>query len=522
MEVSIVIRFRNEARYLAIVLDALRRQEFSHGQFEIVAVDSGSTDASLEICRLTADKVLSTDTYRPGKALNTAIELSGGRSIAVLSAHTIPSNSHWLETLYSHRNDSLLAGVYGAQLYPINSKFLDKRDLDIFSSTSPRQETHNSDFWNANSLFSRQVWRRQHFDETVYELEDHYWTKQLLPLGYQVVFEPCALVYHYGHIKRIDREYLEASGLSEVEQIENAVAQLNSCEGDWPLTMRAGLTLSSLTHVKEIEKAIPAIGNTLLTHWDFDVRWRMAQALGKIPSESSAIYLVNAMANETSFYPRDEAAWSLGRLGGISVPSILKNMHRYTPETLPFAALALGKSGQRDAAEKAIQILLAEFESGDTKRQRNAAYFAGELAGIYTSERAIPYLEDLLRNTSDDSLHVFCWALGCFAEKDEYGINWNDVFAISTSCRDLPARFEATAAIGKHAKRSLDNIAITRVLAQMNDSESRVRYAAFQSIRLILEGGRSISLPPGFHLWEDDDFGVMYEKSLILGMVQGS
>ena len=47
MPSSIVIRTKNEEEFLAQTLDAIYAQEFQ--EFEIIVVDSGSTDGTLEI-----------------------------------------------------------------------------------------------------------------------------------------------------------------------------------------------------------------------------------------------------------------------------------------------------------------------------------------------------------------------------------------------------------------------------------------------------------------------------------------
>lgn len=513
MDVSIIVRFKNEDQYLHHVLNALKKQEFTEGRYEIVAVDNKSTDHSLEVCKKYTKKILSIDDYLPGVALNKAISACEGNNIAILSAHTIPANNQWLGLLFRHHECPKLAGVYGAQLYPINSEFLDKRDLDIFSTTKPRVEKVDSDFWNANSLFPKRIWELQHFDETVFELEDHYWTKQLLPMGYEVHFEPDALVYHYSHIKRLDREHLGTSDLSGAERVEQAIYQLKTSQNSWPLIMQAGLTLSSLTKLQDAQKAIPLLGKTLLHHPDFDVRWRMAQTLGKMPTEQSARYLVDALF-DSSFYPRDEATWSLARLGTIATPIIMERLPDFPVDIRPFAALALGKSGVSEAEKTAIEILRAELTSNDTTRQKNAAYFAGELNTIPIAAELIPIINSLVAEESE-AVNVYCWALGSLSRINPKLVSWDKLFDISFYHLDVLARFEALVAIGKLAQLNLDEMALKRLEAGLRDSCNRIRYGAIQSIRLLAETGYKLKLSEAFFLQEDDDNGIEYEKCLL-------
>lgn len=510
MDVSVIIRFRDEADYLEATLRAVRAQSFS-GDVEILAVDNQSVDASPQIARCLADRTVSIDAYRPGRALNLAIEQATGDHIAVLSAHTIPADRDWLATLMSHATRPGLCGVYGGQLYNINARFLDKRDLDIFSTMQPRIETMDSDFWNANSLFPRAVWEEQRFDETVFELEDHQWTKMLTPRGYHVCFEPKALVYHYTHLERNDREFLPPSLLSEQQRIDAAIDALSDPTADWPRVMEAGLELSSLTDQPGIEHAVPAVGQHLANHPDFDVRWRMAGVLGKIPSRRSAHFLANALI-DPSYYPRDEAAWALARLGPLAVPTVLSCCDGLPHEARPFAALALGLSGVDEAALQAVTLLETDLASDDADRRRNAAYFAGELGTVPAAWRLVPALVQLLSGT-DELVRVGAWALGCFSAAPGVEIDWARLARLAAHHPKPLVRFEAIAALGKRALQPGDPTALQAVQAALDDPVGRVRYAAIQSLRLLAEA--QYRVPNLVGLAEDADFGVRFEAALL-------
>jgi hypothetical protein len=518
MEISVVIRFKNEEQYIDAVLSAVSSQHFPAGEFEIIGVDNSSSDRSAEIFSRYAARVIKTEDYRPGKALNKAINISSAKYICVLSAHTIPANVNWLRTLHRHMETPRLAGVYGAQLYPVHSRFLDKRDLDIFSTLTPRVETQDSDLWNANAMFPRALWEQQPFDETVFELEDHYWTKQVLPRGYIVHFEPQALVYHYSHIKRLDRVFLPHSDLPEKMQMEAAMEKLAQPEPDWPTAMNAGLTLNSLCHLDNIEKAVHSIGRQLVTHSDFDVRWRMAQALGKIRTEASVHYLVEALS-DPSFYARDETSWALARLGALAVDHVLARIPSLNAEELPFAALALGKSGVPSAEAAAVDLFLSEMATDDVKRKIDAVYFAGEIGGAVGSDRLFARFSELLPAGDAQLQMVCCWALGRFFEAT--ALRSEEIRATlqqyAETHNNLLVRFEALVACGHlaMADRSLD--LLQWLSDRLGDSEGRICFGAAQCLRLAAEKGMlsGISLPDKIGI---EDFGTRYEFGLIEGM----
>ncbi len=508
-QISVIVRFRDEAQYLEAVLRALRAQDFP-SEPEILAIDNHSQDGSDDIAKRFADRVFSIDDYRPGRALNEAVERARAPFIAVLSGHAIPCNSQWLTNLYSHLHLAKLAGVYGGQLYNINSRFLDKRDLDIFSSFIPRIEVENSDFWNANSMFPRHVWEQQQFDETVYELEDHYWTKQLLPQGYRVHFEPRSLVYHYSHIARLDREFLPPCSDTTEKMISSAIAELRHTN-EWPRVMAAGLTLSSLTKHPSIITAVPALVRHLLSHWDFDVRWRMAQALGKIPSADSAHGLALALS-DSSFYVRDEAAWSLARLGSLGAQAVFACERQLSCEFRQFAALALGLSRCPKAEARGIEILAEGLASKNPTERLNAAYFCGELAGVPGACALIRGLDAMLE-ADPDSSHVACWARGCFSAFDSADRVWDKIPEIAEAHPNALARFEAVVAIGKRAMATCDSSLVDLVSERCQDRDDRVRYGAVQSLRLLCEAGAEIT--PPLELEDDRDYGVRFELNLL-------
>jgi len=515
--ISVVVRFRNEITYLEAVLVAIRSQTIRE-TVEVVAVDNLSDDGSRAIAARYADVLLDIDDYRPGAALNKAIDVCSGTAVVILSAHAIPANDTWLNSLASWLANPAVLGTYGGQLYPITSRFLDKRDLDIFSSLRPRTEERDSDFWNANSIFQRKSWEKERFDETVFELEDHYWTKCHLSRGDQWVrFEPSALVYHYGHDKRNDRTFLPPSKLSDEQRIGQAIAILESSEETWPATMSAGLTLSSLSHVPAVTSAIPALGHTLVTHEDFDVRWRVAGALGRIRSEASAAHLVRALA-DPSFYARDEAAWSLGRLGRLAVGELNRTWASLSLEHLPFAALAMGLTGDPTAGRAAIDILRRCAGEGDRAVRLDSLYFLGEIARTPEAASLAPMIAAHLTADDDDELvraATWCWGMLVVDHPEAAAENTGDILDLMYRHPVETIRYEAVVALGK-ATNTWPSSGLARHLADaLHDGAGRVRYAAMQSLRLLAPDA-DLSVAHD----SDSDFGVLFERQLLMRQVR--
>ena len=81
--VSIIIRGKNEAKWLKILLRELKKQTIQN--FEIIFCDNNSEDNSLDILKKNkVKKILRFKEYRPGKVLNEAIKKSQGLYISIL------------------------------------------------------------------------------------------------------------------------------------------------------------------------------------------------------------------------------------------------------------------------------------------------------------------------------------------------------------------------------------------------------------------------------------------------------
>jgi len=109
-----VIRTFNEEKWIDETLNALFMQ--SRLDFEIIVVDSGSTDLTLNIVnKYPIRKVFSIPHYafNYSYALNIGISESWGELIGIISAHSVPSHRFWYENSLYHFENDTVAGVGG-------------------------------------------------------------------------------------------------------------------------------------------------------------------------------------------------------------------------------------------------------------------------------------------------------------------------------------------------------------------------------------------------------------------------
>ncbi len=227
--ISIIVRTKNEERWIGSCLEAIGRQ--TRSDHEVVLVDNNSTDMTVAKALQYGVTLVSIDEFKPGAAINRGIETARGDTVVCLSGHCIPVDDHWLENLVAGLEDDTVAGVYGRQEPLAFTPDIDKRDLLITFGLDPRVQIKDSFFHNANSAFRKSTWLRFPFDEDVVNIEDRIWASQVQAAGMKILYEPSASVYHHhgihhsgdrircGNVIRI----IESVGQEEIRTSENKI-----------------------------------------------------------------------------------------------------------------------------------------------------------------------------------------------------------------------------------------------------------------------------------------------------------
>lgn len=207
MTISIIIRTKNEERWIRPLFDGIARQDVDE-DIEIILVDNNSNDKTVEraIAYHSNLKVVNIDDFLPGKAINDGIRASCGEFIVIVSAHCPPVQDDWLSKMKQGLvEDENFAGVYGRQVPVPFSSPTDKRDLLITFGLDRRIQIKDSFFHNANSMISREIWEKYPFDESVKNIEDRIWGQRVIEAGYKILYEPEAEVFHYHGIHQSNK-----------------------------------------------------------------------------------------------------------------------------------------------------------------------------------------------------------------------------------------------------------------------------------------------------------------------------
>jgi len=515
-KISVVVRFRNEQRYIGQVLSAVRAQQISI-PVEIIGVDHESGDESRAIASRYVDTLVDIEDYRPGKAINQGIATSTGDIIVLLSAHALPSSRQWLAALTKWSLNETVLATYGSQVFNEKCEFGDRRDLHMFSDSEPRSEHERALLWNANSCFRRLSWEQHSFNEHTLELEDRLWAKELLPRTGQIVkYEPDAIVYHYEHLHRHEREYPSASmtGTESRDQIAaSAVQVLREDNPSWISLMTAALALKTFADLPMAQPAIELLVQHLTSHQDPDIRWRMADTLKRFKGDVAAAGLINGIGDR-DFFVRDQCAWSLTEYRP-TWTSIAAGAEWELPRgSRPYLAFPLARTNNTEAVEMARRILRDCIIDADEEVARDALYFLGEVPAAAWGESIAQEITHRVMNASPvlQRAAVWCWGrlteIGALPGPIEH--SW--VYDTLVTSDSGMLRAEAAAAFGRALAVDRSNI-VKSVLttAMRRDPLGRVRFAAIQALRIFDDGASVVEATSG-----DTDFGVQFEQELCL------
>jgi glycosyltransferase involved in cell wall biosynthesis/tetratricopeptide (TPR) repeat protein len=284
---SVFIPTYNGGEVFKRVIDMLRRQR-SPWRFEIIVIDSSSSDGTDNFCRDATDIVfeqIPQSEFNHGGTRNRGVELAQGAFVAFLTQDALPADEFWLYNLVSlleaYPN---AAGAFGHHVaWPDASSFT-KRDLiDHFKkfAASPIAVSKETDagrwasedkgwrqflhfYSDNNSCMRRSVWKQIPLPNVEFG-EDQLWANQIMEAGYQKIYAHAATVYHshdYDYdatLKRAEEEaaffkaHFDYDLVNSTEELEAVLASCNESDSRW--ASQHGISAPELTRRLHLNRA---------------------------------------------------------------------------------------------------------------------------------------------------------------------------------------------------------------------------------------------------------------------------
>jgi rhamnosyltransferase len=210
--ISIIIRAKNEEKYLKQVLEIIKQQTFQN--FEIILVDDRSIDKTVEIAKNYNSKIV---TIPKGKfshpySCNLGAECAKGKYLVYLNGHSIPLSKKFLENGLKNFIDEKVAGVYAYNLAHKDGTLADKILYDIAGLTVGMIRFEAKGFepgilGTTNAILRKDLWEKYNFNLNINDGwggEDTDWSRHFMALGYKIIHDPKFTVRHSHHLKLKD------------------------------------------------------------------------------------------------------------------------------------------------------------------------------------------------------------------------------------------------------------------------------------------------------------------------------
>jgi rhamnosyltransferase len=205
MDVSIIILTKNAGEGFATLLQRLSSQKFD-GNYEIIVIDSGSTDGTPEIAQNFPVKIvrIKPEEFHHGRTRNLGAEQASGRILVYITQDALPLRDNWLHKLTDDLKNPQVAMVVGRQIpWPTTkppekffySYYFPEHKIEVANGASDYYRD-NMFISNVNSAIKRDVWQQFKFSEDIVLAEDKEIAKRILLAGWKIIYQPDALVYH--------------------------------------------------------------------------------------------------------------------------------------------------------------------------------------------------------------------------------------------------------------------------------------------------------------------------------------
>ena len=211
--ISVVIPVKNEAGKIKDCIEGILSQSIP--VLEIIVIDSGSTDNTVELLReyeIVKIVEIPSVEFNHGETRNLGVSYAVGEFVILTVGDAKPYDNHWIKNLLAGFDDERVAGVCGMQVVEHHKnnnpvewfRPVDKVTKIIkyafskekFEELSPSEKKQVCSWDDVTAMYRRSALMEIPFRKTSY-CEDAIWAQDALLTGYIIVYNPAARVYHY-------------------------------------------------------------------------------------------------------------------------------------------------------------------------------------------------------------------------------------------------------------------------------------------------------------------------------------
>lgn len=444
---SVVIPAKDAGPGFPETLEALLEQSFP-GPFEVIVIDSGSQDGTVEVCRRFPVHLLQIPpaSFGHGTTRNQAAAQAQGEFVGMTVQDAVPADSDWLKALVQPMlDDPQVAGVYGRQIpHPRASYLVRQRNRLWYGREESRlvQELESAEAWQSLSFEDRRALtrfdnvtsclRRSALQEIPFPAysyaEDVGWARHALEAGYKLVYEPAARVYH-SHDRDLAYEFQRA-----YVDARNTAAILDAPPDAWsPIEARHLLdwlgdqARSYLAALNQAQMPPDSFAQALS---QADAHWTLLGAGETQGQRIEASSLDSALRDKTwhrqrfdtavvkrllgpdSPYPRQECEWLLAEIGWLQAEAAEERALYRAVFDSEAAHYLLGPDSPRSAEDRAWlagKLQLWAEDENEAKAQYQARFNAECMAyllgpGSHKSAKARAWLARELDRLERDGM----------------------------------------------------------------------------------------------------------------------
>ncbi len=218
--VSVIMRSYNEGWALRETLPSLQAQEYRN--WELIVIDSGSTDGSVDLLRRANPRhfvQIRHEDYNPSRVMNHGMELASSEFGIFLNADATPQGPNWLRPLVGALQDPETAAVFGRQIPRSNCQAVYYNDYERCFGENRESSRWEHYFSMVSSGLRKDIWARRGFLEKLQYSEDDEYTRWCREQGYRVAYCPESVVMHSHNYtsQQVYRRYFgEARALAAV------------------------------------------------------------------------------------------------------------------------------------------------------------------------------------------------------------------------------------------------------------------------------------------------------------------